>query len=475
MTNKLQPPEPQAIVIFGASGDLTRRKLLPALYRLYLGGLLPGSFAIVGYARTEMTDEGFADLAREAVVEHGGMEIDDDAWSGFERSLSYLSGSFTDPDAMVPLREHLEELDARRGTEGRRFFYAATPPEAYGTIAGRLGEAGLQRKASLVLEKPFGTDLATAEQLDEEIHDVLDESQVFRIDHYLGKETVQNILAFRFANMLFEPVWSRHFVDHVQLTVAEDIGLEGRGRFYDRTGALRDMVQTHLFQVLTFLAMEPPPAFDAEDLRDEIAKVLRSMRVCKPEHVVFGQYEGYRDEPDVADDSSVETFVAMRVEVDSWRWADVPFFLRTGKRLPRKVSEATIVYRPIPLPLFEHAGVDGTPPNRITIRIQPDEGISVAFLAQRPGLGISLEETSLDFDYGQAFADMPLVGAYEHLLYEAMHGDHTLFTRQDGVERAWEVLERVLDDPPEPRPYAPGSWGPPEADALIAPRRWLTT
>ena len=474
MSAKLKPPAPQAIVIFGASGDLTRRKLLPALYQLFVGGLLPASHAIVGYARTEMTDEAFVDLARTAIEEHGAVHVEDETWAEFTRGVSYLSGTFEDPGAMGALREHLEDLDARRGTEGRRFFYCATPPEAYGTIARRLGEEGLQRNARLVLEKPFGRDLASAERLNEEIHEVFDETQVFRIDHYLGKETVQNVLAFRFANMLFEPVWSRHFVDHVQLTVAEDIGLEGRGRFYDRIGALRDMVQTHLFQVLTFLTMEPPAAFEAEDLRDEIAKVLRSMRVCHPEHVVFGQYEGYRQEADVAEDSGVETFAAMRVEIDSWRWADVPFFLRTGKYLPRKVTEATVVFRPIPLPLFERAGVGQTAPNRITIRIQPDEGISVSFLAQRPGLGISLAETSLDFTYGEAFADMPLVGAYEHLLFEAMEGDHTLFTRQDGVERAWEVLEWVLEAPPAARPYPRGTWGPAEADQLIAPRRWLT-
>ena len=475
MSAKVEPPPPQAIVIFGASGDLTRRKLLPALYQLYVGGLLPASYAIVGYARTEMTDEGFLDLARAAIEESGAVDVEEEAWAEFTSGISYVTGSFDDHGDMAALRERLEDVDARRGTEGRRFFYCATPPQAYGTIARRLGEEGLQRNARLVLEKPFGTDLASAERLNAEIHEVFEEKQVFRIDHYLGKETVQNVLAFRFANMLFEPVWSRHFVDHVQLTVAEDIGIEGRGRFYDRTGALRDMVQTHLFQVLTFLAMEPPAAFEAEDLRDEIAKVLRSMRVCQPEHVVFGQYEGYREEADVPQDSTVETFVAMRIEVDSWRWADVPFFLRTGKHLPRKVTEATVVFRPIPLPLFERAGVDGTQPNRITIRIQPDEGISVSFLAQRPGLGIALAETSLDFTYGEAFADMPLVGAYEHLLFEAMEGDHTLFTRQDGVERAWEVLERVLEAPPPVRPYRAGTWGPAEADALIAPRRWLTT
>ena len=475
MTAKLQPPDPQAFVIFGASGDLTSRKLLPALYRLFLEGMLPASFAVVGYARTEMSDEDFRSLARSAVEEFGEPGVDEERWAEFAKGLSYITGTFTEPLAMDRLRAHLAELDAARGTEGRRFFYCATPPEAYGQIAARLGEEGLQRNARVVIEKPFGTDLASARALNAEIHEVFDESQVFRIDHYLGKETVQNVLAFRFANMLFEPLCNRQFIDHVQVTVAEDIGIEGRGRFYDRTGAMRDMVQTHLFQVLTFLAMEPPPTLEPEDLRDETAKVLRAADACRPDWVVRGQYEGYRDETDVAPDSEVETFVAIRVEVDSWRWAGVPFFLRTGKRLPRKVSEATVVFKPVPLQLFEAAGPDALPPNRVTLRLQPDEGISISFLAQRPGLGTSLEETALEFEYGEAFADIPLVGAYEHLLFEAMHGDRTLFTRQDGVELAWEVLDPVLTDPPPVRSYAPGTWGPQEADELIAPRRWLTT
>jgi glucose-6-phosphate 1-dehydrogenase len=296
---------------------------------------------------------------------------------------------------------------------------------------------------------------------------------VFRIDHYMGKETVQNILVLRFANTLLEPLWDRRYIDHVELTVAEDIGIEGRGRFYDGIGALRDMVQTHLFQVLTFLAMEPPAAFSAEEIRDEKVKVLRAMAPVRPEDVALGQYAGYADEEGVAPESEVETFAALRVEIDNWRWADVPFFLRTGKMLSRKVTEASVVFREVPHQIFEREGIGGLEPNRLTLRIQPDEGISFAFMVQRPGLGISLEPASLEFDYERTF-DTPLVEAYELLLLEAMRGDQTLFIRQEGLERAWEVLEPVFDARPPVHRYDAGTWGPPQADELISPRRWET-
>jgi glucose-6-phosphate 1-dehydrogenase len=471
---KLSPPDPAAIVIFGASGDLTHRKLLPALYHLFVEGLLPSSFGIVGYARTEMGDREFAEMARESVEKHGRTGTEDDSWSEFAKGLSYVGGNFGEPGDFRRLREHLEGLDASRGTEGRRFYYCATPPAAFRDVVSRIGEEGMAAGSRIVIEKPFGMDLESARELNRTIHEVFNESQVFRIDHYLGKETVQNILVFRFANALFEPVWNHHYVDHVQLTVAEDIGIEGRGRFYERTGAIRDMVQTHLFQVLTFLAMEPPPTFDPERLRDEKVKVLRAVRPIAPSNAVRGQYRGYRDEEGVAQDSKVETFVALQVGVDNWRWAGVPFFLRTGKRLPRKATEATVVFRDVPHQIFEEEGIGGVAPNRLTLRIQPDEGISLSFMVQRPGLGIRLGGAALDFEYGETFEGMPLVEAYDLLLLEAMHGDHTLFTRQDGVERAWEVLMPVFDDPPPAVTYEPGTWGPAEADALIAPRRWLT-
>jgi glucose-6-phosphate 1-dehydrogenase len=473
MKAKVAPPEPHAIVIFGASGDLTHRKLLPALYHLFHEGLLPATYGIVGYARTEMSDDEFREMARESVEKFGRCEVVAEAWDEFARGLFYVAGEFDSDGAMAHLRGHLEELDRKRGTEGRRLFYCATPPEAFDDVVARLAEEGLSRGARIVIEKPFGTDLDSARALGRLVQEQFGESQVFRIDHYMGKETVQNILVLRFANTLLEPLWDRRYVDHVELTVAEDIGIEGRGRFYERIGALRDMVQTHLFQVLTFLAMEPPAAFSAEEVRDEKVKVLRAMAPIRPDDIVLGQYAGYTDEEGVAAGSKVETFAALRVEVDNWRWAGVPFFLRTGKMLPRKVTEASVVFRDVPHQIFDREGIGGLVPNGLTLRIQPDEGISLSLMVQRPGLSISLEPASLEFDYGRTF-DTPLVEAYELLLLEAMRGDQTLFIRQEGLERAWEVLEPVFDDPPPVHRYEPGTWGPAEADELISPRRWET-
>ncbi len=462
---------PQAIVIFGASGDLTRRKLLPAFFHLYLEGMLPERFAIVGYARTEFTEEEFREHAREAVKDFGKRAPDGEVWVDFVKHLRYVPGEFSDSGAMDHVVEDLEGIDDSHGTEGNRFFYCATPPVAYPDIVQRIGEAGLQKNAKIVFEKPFGHDLESARELNACIHAVFDESQVFRIDHYLGKETVQNILAFRFANGLFEPVWNRRYLDHVQITVAESIGIENRGPFYEQTGAVRDMVSTHLFQMMTFLAMEPPVSFEPNRLRDETVKVLRSTQFCDPTRLVRGQYEGYRSEGGVSDSSNVETFASLQVDIDNWRWADVPFFLRTGKGLAEKATEITLKFRKVPFNVFRGSDMDLPQRDHLTIRVQPNEGITLALNAKKPGPGLDLDRVTMDFDYDREFTS-PVIDAYELLLLGAMEGDHTLFLRQDGVERAWEVLEPVLDAPGRVVRYPRGGWGPAEADALIAPRKW---
>jgi glucose-6-phosphate 1-dehydrogenase len=467
----LRRSAPQAIVIFGASGDLTRRKLLPAFFHLYLEGLLPEKFAIVGYARTEFTDEAFREHAREAIGQFGKRSPDGQVWMDFARHLSYVTGEFSDAGAMNHVTEDLADIDAEHGTEGNRFFYCATPPAAYPDIVKRIGEAGLQKGAKIVFEKPFGRDLESARELNTCIHGVFDESQVFRIDHYLGKETVQNILAFRFANGLFEPIWNRRYIDHVQITAAESIGIEGRGALYEQTGAIRDLISTHLFQMMTFLAMEPPVSFEPNRLRDETVKVLRSAQLCDARHLVRGQYEGYRSEPGVSDSSNVETFAALQIDIDNWRWADVPFYLRTGKGMAAKSTEITLKFRKVPFNVFRGSDMDLPQRDHLTIRIQPDEGITLALNAKKPGPGIELGRVTMDFDYDHEFPS-PLIDAYELLLLGAMEGDHTLFLRQDGVERAWELLEPVLDVPGEVVRYPRGGWGPVEADALIAPRKW---
>jgi glucose-6-phosphate 1-dehydrogenase len=470
----MKPAEPQAVVIFGASGDLTRRKLLPAFYHLFVEGLLPEGFAILGYARSEMRNAEFRERARMAVHEFGKVDPAGEQWDDFARRLFYVSGEFDSEGAMHHLRRHLEEVDRDLRTEGGRFYYCATPPAAYPLIVKRLAESELHTEARIVIEKPFGHDLESARTLNGQLHAVFNESQIFRIDHYLGKETVQNIMAFRFANGMFEPIWNRRYIDNVQITVAEEIGIEGRGAFYEQTGTLRDMVQTHLFQVLTILAMEPPVSFEPDRLRDEKVRVLRSMLPVDPGRVVRGQYHGYRNEPDVAKDSQAETHVALQLFIDNWRWAGVPFNLRTGKRLKRKVTELSLSFRHVPYNVFK--GTDATPPGRdaLIIRVQPGEGLSIALNVKRPGVGLELDRATLDFEYERQF-QAPLVEAYELLILEAMHGDHSLFTREDEVERAWEVLMPVLRDPPKVAQYEPGSWGPKEADDLILPRHWHVT
>lgn len=467
----LTPAAPQAVVIFGASGDLTTRKLIPAFFHLFLEGLLPEHLAIVGYGRKPMTDEQFRNTSRVALEKYARTQPRGEDWARFAERMSYVQGNADEPNAMEPLCRYLEKLDETRGTAGGRFYYCATPPGAYAKIAHRLGECNMQHGARIVIEKPFGRDLESARKLNQELHEVFAEDQIFRIDHYLGKETVQNILAFRFANGMFEPIWNRRYIDNVQITVAESIGIEGRGGFFEQTGSIRDMVQPHLFQMMTFVAMEPPVSFHPDRLRDEKVRVLRSARPVSPERVVRGQFVGYRNEPEVASDSQTETFVAMQMEIDNWRWAGVPFNLRTGKKLQRKATEISLQFRKVPYNVFKPGEEMPQGRNSLVIRVYPTEGISLHLNVKEPGVGMHFGEATLDFDYEKAFTS-PLAEAYELLILEAMHGDHTLFTREDEVEQSWELLKPVLEHPPRVRFYEPGSWGPDEAEQLMLPRHW---
>ncbi len=467
----LSRPPPQSVVILGGSGDLTRRKLLPALYHLGVAGLLPERNAIVGASRSELDTEAFRRWARTCTESFCRCDVEAPNWRRFEDSLSYLSGDLGDLATFDRLARHLERLDREHGTEGRRLFYLATPPSAFSEVIRGLGESGLATGSGVVVEKPFGHDAVSATALNRVIADVFDEARVFRIDHYLGKETVQNLLVLRFANTIVEPIWNRRYIDHVQITVAEEIGIEGRGSFYEEVGALRDMVQPHILQLLTFVAMEPPGSLGADSILAEKLRLLRATPPVQPSDVVHGQYLGFRSEPGVASGSQTETFVALRLEVENDRWKGVPFFVRTGKRLARRTSEITIAFREPGIEIFRSARSDQRGANRLTIRIQPDEGISLSFLAKRPGAALQLGEAALDFWYEPTFKSR-LVEAYERLLYDAMQADRTLFTGGAGVERAWEILEPALANPPPLHRYRPGSWGPREADALIAPRRW---
>jgi glucose-6-phosphate 1-dehydrogenase len=477
----LASPPPQTLIVFGASGDLTRRKLLPALYDLAYEGLLPERCAIVGSGGSRLDDTGFRERARGGVDESSRHRLDDGRWRAFARDLSYVSAPLDDPAAFGALRERLVTLDAELGAEGRRLFYCATPPSAFPSIVQRIGEAGLGDQAQIVFEKPIGHDLASARELDLAVREVFDEPQIFRIDHYLGKEAVQNILVFRFANSMVERAWCGEAVDHVQITVAESAVVGARGRYYEEAGALRDMVQNHLLQVLAFVAMEPPESLDPEDVRDRKAQLLEAVRPFSADELVRGQYaagvvEGrevlaYRDEEGVAPESSVETFVALRAWIDNARWKDVPFFLRTGKCLPHRVTEVAIFLRESERRLFEEAGIARLPAHHLALRIQPDEGISLVFRAKEPGPGLALDAVPMDFSYGGSFRTQS-AEAYERLLHDAMACDQTLFLREDAVERAWEIVAPILDASGTLHPYAAGTWGPSAADELIAPRAW---
>lgn len=488
-----------SIVIFGGSGDLARRKLVPALFELHRQGQLAPETAIVGFSRSVGSDEAWRDDLRSARGEPGGAAGGDDGWGGFASRLFHFRGDLRETGSYAGLKERLEAIEAERGLPGNRLYYLAIPPSGIGDAVARLGEAGLVHPVEgagpwsrLVVEKPFGHDLDSARALNEAVHAAFRERQVFRIDHYLGKETTQNLLVFRLGNGIFEPLWNRRYVDHVQITVAETLGVEGRGRFYEEAGILRDVVQNHMLQLLCLVAMEPPVAFEANVVRDEKVKVLRSVRPQSPEEVlrdtVRGQYaagsidgapvRGYRQEPDVSPSSLRETYAAWKLHVENWRWAGVPFYLRAGKRMPRRVTEIAITFKTPPIALFRRAGVFEKEPNVLVLRIQPDEGIALKIGAKEPGPTMRVDTVKMDFRYSEHFGGKP-PDAYERLLLDALNGDSTLFARRDEVEAAWELVTSVLDvwreNPPRDLPnYESGTWGPEAATELLARdgRRW---
>ncbi|MFE4208637.1 glucose-6-phosphate dehydrogenase [Streptomyces goshikiensis] len=472
--SQAQPhPEDHVVVLFGATGDLARRKLLPGLFHLAKAGLLPRRYRIVGSAPAAeaLSDEEFRAHARQAVAEFGRSRPEGPEWQEFEAALSFGSA---DTGATEPLVKAVGEAERAVGGTPRRLFHLAVPPVAFTSVIELLGATGLARDARVIVEKPFGTDLASARALNAAVHAVFDESRVFRIDHFLGKEAVDNILALRFANGLFEPLWNREHISHVQIDVPEQIDIQGRAHFFEGTGTFRDMVVTHLFQLLGFVAMEPPVALEAQSLRDEQVKVFRSMRPLDPAHVVRGQYTGYRAEAGVDPASDTETFVALRVDIDNWRWAGVPFHLRSGKALAEGRHVVTLGLREPVLgmfPLDAREAADGRA-NELVIDFADPGSITARFLAKEPGPTMQLAEADMVFGYRGSFTTENALEAYEHLILQAMLGDQSLFTRSDGIERLWEISAPLLDAPPPVAPYAPGSWGPEAITSLVAPHRW---
>ena len=489
--------DPAILVIFGAGGDLTWRKLLPAIYNLLLDNYLPERFAVVGVARKKVDNDAFREKIRTGVNQFSRRGVADESlWNSFAENICYLSEDLADPGSGVALKERLAEIEDLWGVRANRVYYLAIPPNMMEPAASMLQRLGVCRDCArdrLVVEKPFGRDLSSARSLNAFLNGMFVESQIYRIDHYLGKETVQNILAFRFANSLFEPVWNRRYVDHIQITVAETVGVEERGEFYDQAGALRDMVQNHLLQILCLVAMEPPITFDADEIRNKKVDVLRAIRPIHPEDVhkiaVRGQYRkgtilgnavpGYREEPRVSPGSTTETYAAFTFHIDNWRWQGVPFYLRTGKRLTAKVSEVSIIFRSPPHQFFPSAAVEGWQPNRIVIRIQPEEGIGTRIQVKLPGNRLLLGAADMQFRYRESFKDSA-PEPYETLLLDAIRGDATLFMRADQVECAWKVVAPVLEAwesvPPADFPdYPAGSWGPEAADLMLAREghKWL--
>lgn len=487
---RLEPTAPPCItVIFGATGDLTRRKLLPALFRLAQQRLLPNEFAILGTARQAMSDEEFRAFLKQAVTEFGSDEaLDESEWASFAKRLFYVGGEFGEPQTYATLKTRLAEIDSEFQTQGNGIFYLATAPDFFGVIAKQLGEAKLAKPKQgswirIIVEKPFGRDLETARKLNSELATVFDEKQVYRIDHYLGKETVQNLLVFRFANSIFEPLWNRQYIEHIQITNAETKGVEGRGGYYEEAGALRDMIQNHVFQVTSLIAMEPPASLSANSVRDEKFKAMQAVRAFAKDRIdqvaVRGQYGpgtvlgdtvvGYREEPGVKPDSSTETFAALKLYLDNWRWAGVPFYIRSGKRLQKHVTEIAIQFKAVPHRLFKDSDTN-LEPNVLVIRIQPNEGMTLRFAAKLPGQAMRIRPVNMDFRYGSSFG-VKSPEAYERLLLDCMLGDSTLYARRDMVERGWEIVSPILEAWKKPATdfpnYEAGSWGPQSAFELI--------
>lgn len=487
---------PCAFVLFGATGDLTRRKIIPALFDLNLQGLLPDPFVVVAFARRDKTDESFREDLKEAVKEFAPkLPTDGDEWKAFSEKVFYLRSNLDDADGYKRLAQRLDEIDKQYAIAGNRLFYLATPPENFSDIIVHLGQAGLNKASDgnwsrLIVEKPFGVDLSSAQKLNAELREVFGEDQIYRIDHYLGKETVQNILVLRFANQIFEPLWNQKYIDHVQITVAETLGMEGRGNYFEQSGITRDMVQNHALQVLTLIAMEPPTALEADAIRDEKVKVLKSIRPFAPEDIaertVRGQYGkgevpakdgteqaiAYREEEGVDPKSCVETFAAFRFEIENWRWAGVPFFVQAGKRLAQRATEVEIQFKAIPDVLFRRLDCADVRPNRLVLRIQPDEGASLEIGSKTPGPQMRVQPVTMNFQYGSSF-DQPIKDAYQRLILDAIRGDASLFARNDEVEAAWALITPILDAwrdlscPLFPN-YAAGSWGPDSAKELLS-------
>ena len=482
-------PDPCVVVIFGASGDLTERKLMPSLFSLACEGLLPEKFAVVGVARSELGDDGFREKVKQGIEKHSRLKPDEcSAWPGFAQQLFYHRAHYDDPADYKALKKLLTKIDHEHGA-CNYLYYLSTPPMLYADIIAQLGQAGLAKPTDrswrrIIVEKPFGHNLATAMQLNHHIHEYFAENQVYRIDHYLGKETVQNLLVFRFGNAIFEPLWNRNYIDHVQITVAEEVGLGSRAGYYDTAGVLRDMVQNHLLQLLTLTAMEPPAEFNATSLRDEKVKVLKSIRPIKPEEVaqytVRAQYRTYRDEKGVAPRTETPTFAAIKLFIDNWRWRNVPFYLRSGKALANKVTEISIQYRHVPHLMFPLQPGKQLPPNVLGLCLQPNEGMHLSFETKIPGAGMHSRSVDMSFLYEQDFGKNTLPDAYERLILDAMQGDASLFTRSDEIELAWAIVDPILEGwasefAPVLAFYESGTWGPGKTDEFIQAdgRKWM--